>query len=107
MNLTPKRLRALRLIQQRPGIRPGELVDICDRQESSWTRDGTFSGFDKSTANGAATRWGFGYAKPLIAAGLIDARYSVVGGWPTTALYLTPKGQEVARSGELQAEGEA
>ena len=65
MNLTPKRLRALRLIQQKPGCYPSALIDVTDRREVDWG-DGTYSGFDKAIANGAATRWGFGYVKPLV-----------------------------------------
>lgn len=102
MNLTPKRLRALRMIQQRPGMHPRELVEITDRQDAPWHKGGTWSGFDRPTAAAAATRWGAGYAKPMIEAGLIRRVYQTVNGWPTTRLFLTDKGQEVARSGEYK-----
>ena len=59
MHLTPKRLRALRMIQQHPGMVASALVEVCDRQTVSW-QEKDFSRFDKATANAAATRWGAG-----------------------------------------------
>ena len=102
--LTPKRLRALRLIQQRPGLRPAELTEVTDRQDAPWRKDGTWSGFDRPTANGAATRWGAGYAKPLIAAGLVYQKTTTIDRWVRTAYYLTALGQQVVRYGAMPPE---
>lgn len=104
-NLTPKRLRALRLIQQRPGLRASALIQVCDKERTG--DGGAWSGFDRSrTGKQGATRWGAAYAKPLIAAGLVEARTitdhsgrRVHVGW--AALYLTDLGQDVARTGKI------
>lgn len=104
MNLTPKRLRALRIIQQRPGCCPAALTEVTDRREVAWG-SGTWSGFDKTRGAQAATRWGHGYVKPLAEAGLVEIRWRMAGVSPyrilETCLHLTPLGQRVARSGEM------
>lgn len=99
MTLTPKRMRALRLIHQQPGCYASALIDVCERRPASWTKSGDYSGFDKAaTGAQAATRWGAGYVKPLIAAGLVRAEYAVPG-W--ARLWLTAKGRDaVTRQSE-------
>jgi len=98
-NLTPKRLSALRLIQQRPGCYLRELIDICDRQVSPINESRTWSGFDRNgTGKQAATRWGASYARPLVKAGLVQEQFAVPGG---ARLYLTPLGRRVAIEGKM------
>lgn len=95
-NLTAKRLRALRMIQQRPGLLACALVDLCETRSVAGRE---FNGFMRSrTGAQGATRWGAQYAKPLIAAGLVTHRFSDVG-W--AKLWLTPLGEHVARTGAL------
>lgn len=91
INLTPKRLRALRLIQQRPGMHVCGLIEVCDRVEASWSQSGDWSGFDRaSTGAQAATQWGAAYSKPLIEAGLVRIEYCTP---KYGRLYLTSEGR--------------
>lgn len=106
INLTPLRLRALRMIQQRPGLSAQALaVELVERREVTWSDKG-WNGFQRSrTGAQAATRWGARYAKPLIDAGLLRASdknaagHRIYSGWK--ALFLTPLGEVVARDGRL------
>lgn len=97
-NLTPMRLRALRMVQQKPGMLASGLAELCEKQSASW-RAKPFNGFDLHPSSAAAaTRWGARYAQLMIEQGLMRYRHSDVG-WGM--LYLTSKGQEVARTGEM------
>ena len=104
-NLTPLRLRALRAVQQRPGMLASGLADLCEKQTASW-RSSPFNGFDLHPSSpAAATRWGARYAQMMIAEGLMRADVFHDGpGW--AKLYLTSKGQEVARSGVYEREAD-
>ena len=99
-NLTPLRLRALRMVQQRPGVLASALADLCEKRSASW-RKKPFNGFDLHPSSAAAaTRWGARYAQLMIEQDLMRADVFHNGpGWGK--LYLTPKGQEVARTGEM------
>lgn len=79
MNLTPLRLRALRVVHQQPGINAQALAyELVDRP---WHPQ-------------AATRWGTSYIAPMIAAGYLSTRRADAGCW---RLYLTAKAQETLR----------
>lgn len=95
-NLTPLRLRALRMIHQHPGMVAAKLADLCETHDTSWSKD--FNGFKKMNGSQAATRWGARYAQPLIEQGLVDATHNYYG-W--AKLKLTKKGREVAQSGQM------
>lgn len=94
--LTPLRLRALRLIQQRPGLRASALAHDLVEGRDGWTR------FERArTGAQAATRWGAAYARPMIAAGWVRAQ-ACRPGW--AALYLTALGERIARTGTVRHE---
>lgn len=94
LRLTEKRLRALRLIQQRPGLFVSDLTDICDAPDLNGR---PFNGFARAHIGAqAATRWGASYARPLIEAGLVVSRPVTPG---CARLWLTARGQEVAKGG--------
>ena len=105
MNLTPKRLRALRMIQQRPGLLAQALVELCETNACA-LMGRERNGFCRSrTGAQAATRWGMAYAKPLAEAGLVVMRGKFPNGATVYAggasLTLTELGEHVARSGQM------
>ena len=81
LNLTNMRKRALRIIHQRPEMTAQDLAyELVE---------GT------SMNPAAATRWGAGYAKPLIVAGLVAANsWGISCGW--AKLTLTEAGRAAA-----------
>lgn len=94
MRLTEKRLRALRMIGQRPGMYVSGLAEICEAPDLNGR---PFNGFHKSrTGKQSATQWGASYAAPLVKAGLVRREFCVPG---CARLWLTQAGQEAARSG--------
>lgn len=103
-NLTPLRLRALRRVQQSPGLLASELADLCEKRAVSWQKK-PVNGFNMTTSgSAAATRWGARYAQLMIEQGLMRADVFHDGpGWGR--LFLTPLGQEVARTGVYEKEG--
>lgn len=82
LNLTPTRLRALRIIQQQPGINAQDLA--YELVERPWRHPA------------AATRWGSSYAMPLILSGLISSSPTRPG-WKR--LTLTTKGRQMVLEG--------
>lgn len=95
-NLTPMRLRALRMIQQNPDMVASKLAELCKTQKTTWDKE--FNGFKKHNGYQAATRWGAQYAQPLIEQGLVTHEHNYYG-W--AKLRLTKTGEEVARSGKM------
>ena len=76
MNLTPMRLRVLRILQQRGAMQANQLAyALIDRR---WTPQG-------------ATRWIAGYIRPMVQAGLVGVQLKEFG-WAD--LSLTVKGQQ-------------
>lgn len=102
-NLTPKRLSALRAIQQRPGMDAQALTDhVCEKKAVSWSSQ-PWNGFMKSAnGNQCATRWGARYAQHLIDQDLVRVQWAKNVSWGK--LYLTEKGRRVAVSGKLEDE---
>lgn len=96
MRLTDKRLRALRMIGQRPGMYVKDLTEVCEARDLNGR---PFNGFHKSrTGNQSATQWGASYAAPLVKAGLVRREFCVPG---CARLWLTQDGQEAALSGAM------
>ena len=96
MRLTDKRLRALRMIGQRPGMYVSELAEVCDEPDLNGR---PFNGFHLTrTGKQAATQWGASYAAPLVKAGLVRREFCIPG---CARLWLTRDGQEAARSGAM------
>lgn len=85
MNLTELRVRALLLVQEKPGIDAQHVAyDLINR---CWKPQG-------------ATRWGSGYMQPLIKAGLIRANRGLISGF--ARYYLTELGhQKLARMDDV------
>ena len=85
MNLTPMRIKALQLINSSPGIYLGTLADRLGYR-GHYPDGKPIHG----TAQGA-TRWGGGYAAPLVRAGLVRKDvYVECGG---ARLYITAAGE--------------
>jgi hypothetical protein len=84
VNLTPMRIAQLRLVERQPGIRIAALADKLAPRVSS---TGLVYGW---TGQGAA-RWGAGYVKPLVQAGLLAADHRVDSG--VGLLTITQAGQ--------------
>lgn len=96
VNLTPLRMRALRIIQQRPWIDAQTLGTALNERGYDWNHPGQ------------ATRFGAKQVTPLIAAGLVYASRHGEGGYPITAgwraLTLTQRGLDALLG--RQAEGD-
>lgn len=86
MNITPMRVKALQLISDHPGIYLGALAERLEyrgRYDNGKLVLGSAQG---------ATRWGGGYAAPLVKAGLVlkDSHVECGG----ARLYLTDDGEK-------------
>lgn len=85
MNITPLRAKALQIIKDTPGIYLGGLAERLEYRGRY--ADGRLV---RSTSQGA-TRWGGGYAAPLIKAGFVRKDVFVQCGG--ARLYLTEAGE--------------